>query len=175
MMNQPGVVPNSDKYLDAEDPDGNQLWRLTCMREQVVNYIKVMKKNGFLGQEFHYDSNKYVEDQKLISKLKVDQENVNLKIMNMAFYNFQELFQNLLHLKIMRVFVDGVLRYGIPPKFYMAIVKPNKMGEKKIMDKMLNAFAEDHLKEMYGQKENAQDEDFFPYVSNSLTSPMSLN
>ena len=61
-MKQPGVVPDSDRYLDQEDPDGNQLWRVTCMKEQVIDYIKVMKKNGFLGQEFVYDSNKYVED-----------------------------------------------------------------------------------------------------------------
>jgi hypothetical protein len=33
LMNSPGVVPNSDKYLDAEDPEGNQLWRVTCMKD----------------------------------------------------------------------------------------------------------------------------------------------
>jgi hypothetical protein len=46
-MNQPGVVPNSEKYLDAEDTEGNQLWRVTCMKEQAVDYIKCMKKNGY--------------------------------------------------------------------------------------------------------------------------------
>ena len=28
---------------------------------------------------------------------------------------------------------------------------------------------------MYGAKEDAQDEDFFPYICNNLTSPMFLN
>ena len=93
----------------------------------------------------------------------------------MCFYNFQELFTALVHLKIMRTYVDGVLRFGIPPKFYLGIVKPNKNAEKKILDKMLNVFAEEHLKEMYGEKQDAQDEDFFPYVSYSLTSPAALN
>jgi hypothetical protein len=32
-------------------------------------------------------------------------------------------------------------------------------------------FAEEHLKDMYGAKQDANDEDFFPYVSNPLTSP----
>jgi hypothetical protein len=67
MMNQPGVVPSSDKYLDSEDPDGNQLWRVTCMKEQVIDYIKVMRKNGFLCQQFEYDAVKYMENQKLQS------------------------------------------------------------------------------------------------------------
>ena len=49
IMQQPGVVPGSDKFLDQEDQDGNQLWRVVCLKEQAVDYIKVMKKNGFFG------------------------------------------------------------------------------------------------------------------------------
>ena len=74
----------------------------------------------------------------------------------------------------MRTYIDGILRFGIPPKFYMGILKPNKNCDKKIFDKMLKLFAEEHLEEMYGQKEDAQDEDYFPYISNALTSPASL-
>ena len=55
----------------------------------------------------------------------------------------------------MRTYIDGVLRFGIPPKFYIAIMKPAKGMDKKILDKMLVLFAEEHLKEMYGQKEDA--------------------
>ena len=71
----------------------------------------------------------------------------------------------------MRTYIDGVLRFGIPPKFFMGIIKPNKNGDVKIMSRLTEVFAEEHLKEMYGQKEETQDEDFFPYVSNTLTCP----
>lgn len=60
-MNQPGAVPNSDKYLDAEDPDGNQLWRITVMKAQVHEYVRILKKNGFLGQIFEYDQQMYLQ------------------------------------------------------------------------------------------------------------------
>lgn len=53
----------------------------------------------------------------------------------------------------------------------MGILKPGKGQDKKIMDKMLKVFAEEHLEEMYGAKEEGQDEDFFPYVSNPLNCP----
>ena len=43
------------------------------------------------------------------------------------------------------------------------------------MAKLSDTFAEEHYKEMYGQKEEAQDEDFFPYISYPLTSPTFLN
>lgn len=67
-----------------------------------------------------------------------------------------------------------MLRYGIPPVFYMGILQPNKGQDKKIQDKMLRTFSEAHLAEMYGAKEDAQDEDFFPYVLVPLTSPQFL-
>ena len=58
----------------------------------------------------------------------------NGKIMGTSKYNFMELFQAHTHLKIMRTFIDGVLSFGIPPKFYLGIIKPNKGADKKIMD-----------------------------------------
>jgi hypothetical protein len=45
----------------------------------------------------------------------------------------------------MRTYIDGVLRYGIPPVFYMGILEPRRGQEKKIMDKMLKTFSEEHL------------------------------
>jgi len=49
--------------LNCEDDEGNQLWRITCIKEQVVDYIKILKKNGFLGQEFHYDVETFNKNQ----------------------------------------------------------------------------------------------------------------
>ena len=49
LLRQPGVVPDSAKYLGQEDQDGNQLYRVVCLKEQATDYIKVMKKNGFFG------------------------------------------------------------------------------------------------------------------------------
>lgn len=49
-----------------------------------------------------------------------------MKIIKQCFHNFQELFSALIHLKVMRTYVDGVLRFGIPPKFFMGVVKPTR-------------------------------------------------
>ena len=54
-------------------------------------------------------------------------------------------------------------------------MKPEKNKDKKVMDALESQFAEEHLKDMYGEKQDAQDEDFFPYISSLLTSPTFLN
>ena len=71
----------------------------------------------------------------------------------------------------MRTFIDGVLRFGIPPKFFMGIVKATRNQDAKILKNLETVFAEEHLKDIYGAKEEAQDEDFFPYVQTTLSSP----
>ena len=81
----------------------------------------------------------------------------------------------LMHLKIMRAFIDGVLRFGIPPRFFIGIVKPYKGYEKQILQKMSSAFADKTMVDMYGSKEDTNDtEDFYPFVNIPLTSPLFL-
>lgn len=65
----------------------------------------------------------------------------------------------------MRAYIDGVLRFGIPPKFYIGIVKPTKGREKTVLAQMSESFCDAAMKDMYGSKEDANDtEDFFPFV-----------
>ena len=55
------------------------------------------------------------------------------KLVSTATECFQELFTALMHLKVLRVFIDGVLRFGIPPNFYIGLVIPKKGDERKIL------------------------------------------
>jgi hypothetical protein len=81
-MDMPGVVPLSAKYLDLEDPDGNQIYRLTVMSADLSEYQKILKKNGFNSQQFTYDSEQYVANKRLESQLKQEMKTLNGKILN---------------------------------------------------------------------------------------------
>ena len=149
-MKLAGVVPGSHKYLGHEDQEGNQLFRITCMTDMANDYIRQLKKNGFQSQEFVYDGDQYIANKNLEAQLKQELRTCNDKLVTKSFHNFQELFQALVHLKIIRVFIDGVLRYGIPPQFLMGFIKPAKNCDEKIKQNLTIAFQEEHLKDMYG-------------------------
>ena len=87
----PGVIPNSDKYLDREDEDGNQLWRLTVMADHVTGYLRVLKKAGFQCQEFTFDSDQYTANKNLESQLKQELSQSNEKMYSKVKINFQDL------------------------------------------------------------------------------------
>lgn len=77
-----------------------------------------------------------------------------------------------MHLKVIRAYIDGVLRFGIPARFYMGVIMPKKGSERLVLQEMTEALAELALKDMYGEKLDSNEaEDFWPFVSISLTSP----
>jgi len=171
----PAVVPQSLKYLGIEDKEGNQLYRFVCLSSNVDNVMNRGRQEGFTFRKFTYDYAKYQEDLKQKTILETSFEQQKHQLASRCFYAFSELFIALMHLKVMRAFIDGVLRFGIPPRFYIGILKPVKGYEKQVLTRLSDTFADETMKDMYGTKEDTQDtEDFFPFVNIQLTSPLFL-
>ena len=99
-----------------------------------------------------------------------------------SLYAFSELYIALIHLKVIRAFIDGVLRFGIPPRFFIGIVHPIKGQEKHLLASLNDKFDDKTLAGMYGNSGDKDEagaigeshEDFFSFVSVALTSPASL-
>ena len=103
-------------------------------------------------------------------------ENKTTAIKTLASDSFQELFSALMHLKIIRAYIDGVLRFGVPPKFYIGVVIPGKGQERTILHELNTALVDENMKEMYGEKQDASEaDDYWPFVCINLTSPMHLH
>ena len=94
-----------------------------------------------------------------------------------GLFAFSELYIALVHLKVMRAFIDGVLRFGIPPRFALAIVHPQKGMEKQVLANLNQRFNDQSLADLYGtggKDDVGGDDDFFSFVSIPMTSPMFL-
>lgn len=170
-LDMPGVVPFSDEYLGITDGDQNLLYSIVCMKDQVNDYVRILKKNNYNSQIFDCDPQTYLREQEQKSQLTIELNTLNMKLLRESKAFFDDLFQALIHLKIMRVFIDGVLRFGIPPKFSICIMKWEKNKDKKIRDALTSNFAEEHLMDVYGEKVDNQDEDYFPYILSEITCP----
>jgi len=83
-----------------------------------------------------------------------------------------------MHFKVIRAYIDGVLRFGIPPRFFMGVVMPTKGNEKRILNDMMKCLAEPGLEDMYGERNQAEQndsEDFWPFVSIPLSAPLHIH
>lgn len=152
---RPGAVPGSCKALPFQaDKDGNIIMSVTCMREEINDYIKVLKKNGFYAQQFDYDLQGHLNREEQRKKINKDLENTLGRSVKIINQHYSTVFKALVHIKIMRVFIDSVLRFGLPreSRFFMGILKPAKGQDSKIFADLTDNFAEDHLREFYGEK-----------------------
>ena len=63
------AVPRSAKYLQQEDKEGNQLWRIVVLSVKLDNYINEAKRQGILVKRFSYDIEKFKSEQENKTKL----------------------------------------------------------------------------------------------------------
>jgi hypothetical protein len=60
----PGAVPGSATHMpNLTDTEGNEIWRISCVREYANDYMRVIRNNGFLIQQFDYDIAAYNKNQ----------------------------------------------------------------------------------------------------------------
>lgn len=96
-------------------------------------YLLECRKAGLVVKKFSYNLEQYRKDREEQTKLESRLDLIKSQLSNKCYYGFSELFIALMHLKVMRSYIDGVLRFGIPPAFYMCLIKPAKNMEKKLL------------------------------------------
>ena len=93
-----------------------------------------------------------MEQKDLDEKLTTDQT----QLYKFASDAHAKIFEAVMHFKVIRAYIEGVLRFGIPPRFWMGVICPKKGHEKSILSDMSDILAEEGLKEMYGEKDMGQ-------------------
>ena len=96
------------------------------MNEAVDDFVKAARNEPFAVRRFTYNYEQYKKDLENRQELEHKSEYIKTQLGNRSFYGFSELFIYLMHLKVIRAFIDGVLRFGIPPNFYLGIIRPHK-------------------------------------------------
>ena len=66
-----------------------------------------------------------------------------------------------IHLKIVRAFVESVLRYGLPVDFLTVLLVPRKYKEQKLAEALDAMFAHRHT---VGLVDDEEDDGYRPYV-----------
>jgi V-type H+-transporting ATPase subunit C len=123
------VVPNSSELIAEDNEYG--LWSVVLIRKMAADFESVCRKNKFIVRQFEYDE----EREKLSKQDKIDierkRDNLKSDLLTWCKMAFSESFSAWTHMKAIRVFVESVLRYGLPPRFCSVLLKVTK-NEKKI-------------------------------------------
>ncbi|XP_050806860.1 V-type proton ATPase subunit C 2 isoform X2 [Gopherus flavomarginatus] len=138
------VVPRSTKMI-AEDPEGG-LFTVTLFRKVMDDFKAKARENRFMVREFYFDEKELKCEKEEIMKLVSDKKQQYGPLLRWLKVNFSEAFVAWIHVKALRVFVESVLRYGLPVNFQAMLLQPSKKSVKRLRD-VLNAVFK-HLDEV---------------------------
>ncbi|KAM6220297.1 V-type proton ATPase subunit C 2 isoform 2-T2 [Rhynchocyon petersi] len=165
------VVPRSTKLI-AEDNEGG-LFTVTLFRKVIDDFKTKAKENKFTVREFYYDEKEIKREREEMTRLLSDKKQQYGPLLRWLKVNFSEAFIAWIHIKALRVFVESVLRYGLPVNFQAVLLQPHKKSSTKRLREVLNTIFR-HLDEVAaasildasveipGLQFNNQD--YFPYV-----------
>lgn len=175
------IVPESAERIAQDDKEGNSLWRVVMFKTAVDAFKTSCRQHRVTVRDFTYDKNRYqqVLDARTASEAELrKQEGTLRRVCQVAFSDTMVAWT---HLKAMRVFVEAVLRFGVPPRFGAFLVKPGKFASKqsKLRSELLEVLAGSGG--MYGHsmadaKETSTEEEggeYYPYVFVPFT-PMAV-
>ncbi|XP_062504491.1 V-type proton ATPase subunit C 1-B-like [Corticium candelabrum] len=142
------VVPRSSKliYEDAE----YGLYSVTLFKKVVDEYKLHARENKFTVREFVFDEASINAERQELTRLESDVKRQYPGLVRWLKANFGEAFAQWMHIKALRVFVESVLRYGLPVNFQALVMKPQKKSQKKLRET---------LEQMYGGGDIKEDKD----------------
>ncbi|XP_037007634.2 V-type proton ATPase subunit C 2 isoform X2 [Artibeus jamaicensis] len=165
------VVPRSTKLL-AEDKDGG-LFTVTLFRKVIDDFKIKAKANKFMVREFYYDEMEIKREREEMTRLLSDKKQQYGPLLRWLKVNFSEAFIAWVHIKALRVFVESVLRYGLPVNFQAVLLQPHKKSSTKRLREVLNSIFR-HLDEVAAASLldasveipglQLSNQDYFPYV-----------
>ncbi|OWK10542.1 hypothetical protein Celaphus_00005295 [Cervus elaphus hippelaphus] len=162
------IVPK----LIAEDKEGG-LFTVTLFRKVIDDFKTKAKENKFTVREFYYDEKEIKREREEMTRLLSDKKQQYGPLLRWLKVNFSEAFIAWIHIKALRVFVESVLRYGLPVNFQAVLLQPHKKSCTKRLREVLNSVFR-HLDEVAAASIldasveipglQLSTQDYFPYV-----------
>ncbi|CCI43247.1 unnamed protein product [Albugo candida] len=188
------VVPNSSRKIYAEGD--TMLYTVTILKgkyqrghvdpagdfEQgsVVDYVEDFKSRArekrFIVREFNFDSTSHASNEEAISQLEAEVDRLRIGLIRWCKAHFGETFIAWMHIKVIRVFVESVLRYGLPVNFVVILYHPHHGKEKKLKNALNKKYAYLQPKQFSEMEESGSGtaQEFYSYVINAFT-PLSTD
>ncbi|KAJ2353833.1 Vacuolar ATP synthase subunit C, partial [Coemansia sp. RSA 2611] len=109
------VVPRSSKKI-AEDSE-YVLYSVVLFKRVLDEFTTKARDARFIVRDFVYDEEAMARDQLRAREIVEQEEELLDNIAEWIKGSFSAVFSAWVHIKALRVFVESILRYGIPPDF----------------------------------------------------------
>jgi V-type H+-transporting ATPase subunit C len=148
----PAVVPGSSKQIYQDNE--NTLFAFTVLSACTNDLISRAREFRFTVRQYVPPANPEDAGKKLLERLEAEQREKRADLLAFCKEWFKETFSAWIHLKSLRMFVQSVLRFGVPPNFVAILMLPRSSGDNPHLRKHLDHFYAD-----LGSNDAADDDD----------------
>lgn len=154
------VIPRSSELI-VEDNDYG-IFKVVLFKKVIEDFKNMAREKKFIVRDFKFDSSKNASSDR--KKLELEKQKQTKALIRWCRTYFSEAFIAWIHLKAIRVFVESVLRYGLPTNFQAMLLLPHKGKAKKLRKVLNDLYGYLSSKSVFNAKDEEGSEDFFPYV-----------
>ena len=104
------IVPRS--CVEITNDSEHYLYAITLFARVVEEFKGRARESKFIMRDFKYDEEAMMKEKQELKKLEQDLKNQKGPILRWLRINFGEVFIALVHLIMLRLFVESVIRYG---------------------------------------------------------------
>ncbi|KAG2370193.1 hypothetical protein BDR07DRAFT_1346491 [Suillus spraguei] len=168
------VVPRSSSLI-ASDSEYT-LFGVVIFKRVHDQFIQKCRENKFIVRDFIYSEEQITKEGEELEMADTTEKELWTELLRLSRTNFSESFQILVHLKILRLFVESVLRYGLPANYLGLAIRPEPKYTKKTFSVLTNhlsylsprssgrARKQNTADEFAGEYQSLMEQEFFDFV-----------
>jgi len=164
------VVPRSSQLIFEDQENG--LFTVTLFQKISKDFKDRAREYKFVVREFEYNEEKLAAGKSELTKLASDKKKQFGPLVRWLKVNFSEAFTAWVHVKALRVFVESVLRYGLPVNFQAMLLHPSKKNMKRLREVLNQLYNHLDTSAVQGSADMGMDipglalgqQEYYPYV-----------
>ncbi|VDB84504.1 unnamed protein product [Peniophora sp. CBMAI 1063] len=117
------VVPRSTNAIASDDEF--TLYSVVIFRRVHDDFVQKCRENKYMVRDFTFSEDQMEREREELQLADATEKELWTELLRLSRTNFSEAFQLLVHIKVIRLFVESVLRYGLPANYIGFVVKPN--------------------------------------------------
>lgn len=127
----PMVVPRSATEV-ARDSEYH-LYSVVVFKKYAQEFVSKCREMKCTPRDFTYDKVAMQRERKEYEEAKVSEKKLWGEVLRLGRAAFGDVFQAWIHVKAVRVFVESVLRYGLPAQFVCAVIKARGLDRRLLV------------------------------------------
>ncbi|OAQ98929.1 hypothetical protein LLEC1_01097 [Akanthomyces lecanii] len=135
----PMVVPRSSVEIDQDDEF--ILFGVTTFKKHSAEFLQKCREQKWTPRQFKYVEGGREEEQRELDRVTNEERKVCGEALRMGRTGWSESVMVWMHVLTLRVFVEAVLRYGLPLEYLSALVKTTPKQSDKVKAALDNKYA----------------------------------